>query len=307
MSNLNSIISQINSLTGFSLPSTTGSYIISASGPLGSGSVNTIIGQVNQLTGYSVPGTSVTFVSGSNIANQQIVIYVPTATSGTISTDGIYPGRVIKAEHVLRIIDALNGVSPNLIILSGSLSVTGSVSMSSSLALPFIADGSVLYVSNSQVVGAPLALSASYAISASHAETSSFAVTASYLTGTIASASYAITASYADFAALAATASYLDLDIFQIATGSITASVSTDPNNLFLIKSGSTEYLNISSSGDTTLYSDFFMIKGFNSKQPVFIVSQSIVQFATQSTAPVGTANNGAIWFTSTNLYVGLD
>lgn len=307
MSNLNSIIAQINSLTGYNIPSATGSYMISASGPLSSGSVNTIISQVNQLTGFTIPSTNVTFVSGSNISNQQVVIYVPTATSGTISTQGIQPGKIIKAEQVLRIINALDGVSPNLIVLSGSLSVTGSVSMSSSLALPFIADGDILYISNSQVVGSPLALSASYAISSSHAETSSFAYTASYLLGTIASASYAITASYADFAANASTASYLDLDLFQIATGSITASVSTSPSNLFLIKSGSVEYLNISSSGDTTLYSDFFMIKGFTSKQPVFTVSQSIVQFATQSTAPVGTANNGAIWFTATNLYVGLD
>lgn len=182
MSNLNNIISQINSLTGYNLPSTTGSYLISSSTPLSSGSVNDLIDQINQLTGFNIPATSVSYVSGSNIAGQQIVIYLPTAVSGTISTEGIEPGRVIKAEHVLRIIDALNGISPNLIILSGSLDVSGSVSFSSSFALPFIPEGSNLIISGGVVTGTFLppsssfAISASYAISSSHSEIADFAL-----------------------------------------------------------------------------------------------------------------------------------
>ena len=93
----------------------------------------------------------------------------------------------------------------------------------------------------------------------------------------------------------------------QITTGSITASVDVDSNNLFLIKSGSTQYFNISSSGNTTINSNLFIIKNFTTQQPVLTVSQSIVQFATQSSNPTNPANGGDIWFTSTELYVGLN
>jgi hypothetical protein len=94
---------------------------------------------------------------------------------------------------------------------------------------------------------------------------------------------------------------------FQIVSGSVTASVSEDPNNLFLIKSGSFSYINIASNSNTTINSNLFIIKNFTTQQPVLTVSQSIVQFATQSSNPTGTASNGGIWFTSTNMYVGLD
>ena len=93
----------------------------------------------------------------------------------------------------------------------------------------------------------------------------------------------------------------------QIATGSITASVSNDPTNLFLIKSGSTQYLNISSSSNTTLYSNLFIVKNFTTQQPVLTVSQSIVQIATQSFNPSGTTDAGSIWFTSSSMYIGLE
>ena len=93
----------------------------------------------------------------------------------------------------------------------------------------------------------------------------------------------------------------------QIATGSVTASVSNYPSNLFLIKSGSTEYLNISSSSNTTLSSNLFIIKNFTTQQPVLTVSQSIVQIATQSFDPSGTTLAGSIWFTSSSMYIGLE
>ena len=94
---------------------------------------------------------------------------------------------------------------------------------------------------------------------------------------------------------------------FQIVSGSVTASVSEDPNNLFLIKSGSFSYVNIASNSNTTVNSNLFIIKNFITQQPVLTVSQSLVSFATQSSNPTGTAPNGAFWFTSTNMYVGLD
>lgn len=117
---------------------------------------------------------------------------------------------------------------------------------------------------------------------------------------TDATASYALTASYVSSTVTAETP-------FLIATGSITASVSNDPSNLFLIKSGSTSYLNINSNSNTTLYSNLFIIKNFTNQQPVLTVSQSLVQFATQSSNPSGNALNGGIWFTSASLYVGLE
>ena len=134
---INSVITTINALTGYNLPTASG-YIISSSSELSSGSVNDIINYLNNLTGYSIPSTKVTLTSGSNIAGTPILYQVPTPVSGTISTEGIYPGAIIKADHVLRIINALNGVNPNLIILSGSLQVTGSANFSSSLVLPFV-------------------------------------------------------------------------------------------------------------------------------------------------------------------------
>jgi hypothetical protein len=120
------------------------------------------------------------------------------------------------------------------------------------------------------------------------------------------------TASYALFAVLAATASYVDAanivgNLFQIATGSVTASVNVNPANLFLIKSGSTQYFNISSSGNTDLYSNLFIVRNFTTQQPVLTVSQSIVQVQTQSFNPSGTTNAGSIWFTSSSFYVGLE
>ena len=147
MSSLNTIISQINSLTGYNLPTASNSYIISSSMPLSSGSVNDIVAQINQLPGYSIPATSVTVTTSSIEAGGPVVIYAPTPVSGTIPTTGIRPGAIIEAEHLLRIINALNGVNPNLIVLSGSLYVSGSSTMSQNLNLPFTADQNILYSS----------------------------------------------------------------------------------------------------------------------------------------------------------------
>lgn len=98
-----------------------------------------------------------------------------------------------------------------------------------------------------------------------------------------------------------------NLNTSRILTGSIIASVSMDPDNLFLIKSGSDSYLNIKSNGDTTIYSDLFIIKNFTTHQPILTVSQSIIQFVTQSLEPTGNIQAGSIWFTSSSFYIGLE
>lgn len=97
------------------------------------------------------------------------------------------------------------------------------------------------------------------------------------------------------------------LSLFQIATGSVSASVSVDASNLFLIKSGSNTHFSIDQDSTTTLNSNLFIIKNFDTQQPVLTVSQSIIQFATHSLNPTGTTLAGSIWFTSSSLYVGLE
>lgn len=125
---------------------------------------------------------------------------------------------------------------------------------------------------------------------------------------TIAQSGSVATASYALFAQNAATASYiqgLNLTTYQISTGSITASVDTNPANLFLIKSGSTDYFNIASDSTVTSYSNLFVIKNFTTQQPVFTVNSEIMLVATQSSTP--TPSNGGFWFTATDLYIGVE
>jgi len=121
------------------------------------------------------------------------------------------------------------------------------------------------------------------------------------LFGTSSWAQNALTASYISASAIPG------LDLSRIVTGSITASVDVDPNNLFLIKSGSNTYFNIANNSDTTLYSNQFIVKNFTTQEPILTISQSIVQFATQSLNPINPAKGGDIWFTSTELYVGLN
>ena len=53
----------------------------------------------------------------------------------TISTSGISPGQIIRSEHLLRVINALDGVTPIDIIITGSLSVSGSTSFTGSTYL----------------------------------------------------------------------------------------------------------------------------------------------------------------------------
>jgi hypothetical protein len=96
-------------------------------------------------------------------------------------------------------------------------------------------------------------------------------------------------------------------NLFQIATGSVTASVSTNSTNLFSIQAGNTSYFSIDQNSKTTLSSNLFIIRNFSTQEPVLTVSQSVVQFATQSSNPTGTTNAGSIWFTSASMFVGLE
>ena len=121
------------------------------------------------------------------------------------------------------------------------------------------------------------ALTASYfSGSITNAISASYALTASYFSGSITnaiSASYALTASYALNAGGTGTP-------FRISTGSISASVDVG-QNIFLITKNNIPVLTISQSG--------------------------VVIFSTQSQELVGPAPNGAIYFTSSSFFVGLD
>ena len=49
--------------------------------------------------------------------------------ANTISTSGIASGSIIRAEHAIRIIDALSGTTNNDVYITGSLGLTGSLSI----------------------------------------------------------------------------------------------------------------------------------------------------------------------------------
>jgi hypothetical protein len=296
--------------------------------------VNDIINQINSLSGIKIPSSSVVYTSGAltpQTSSQfpNATVYVPaTPPYGTIPTNGIYPGGVIKSEQILRIINALNGTNVDTIIVSGSFLTSGSNVLDGTLALPFIQDGNYLFVTGGLVTGSTTVPSASFATSASCAATASLPllgiVTASVASTTItftkgdqttfdiviSQSGSVASASYATYAANAGTASYAlngNFASYQISTGSVTASVGIDPTSIFLIQSASVPFFNIASNSDTTVYSDLFIIKGFTSQQAVLTVSESIVNIATHSIAPTGTTAAGNIYFTSNAMYIGLE
>ena len=99
----------------------------------------------------------------------------------------------------------------------------------------------------------------------------------------------------------------IGLNLSQISSGSVTASVNVGGQGIFLVKSGSYALMEISGSSEANIYSNLFIVKNFDTGKPVLTVSQSIVQFATQSTNPTGLTSAGSIWFTSSSMYVGLE
>ena len=90
-------------------------------------------------------------------------------------------------------------------------------------------------------------------------------------------------------------------------TGSTVFTSGTGTTDILLIKSGSTTFFNVKADSTTDIYSNQFYVRDLTTQQPVLTVSESIVQFATQSTAPVGSTQAGTIWFTSESFYVGLE
>ena len=178
MSSVNDLIAQINKISGFNIPSSSLTISTGSTTTVQTSSLfDTLIGNVNTLGGINVPIPSVMLITGS----QAFYNVSPTASDGTISTEGIYPGAVIKSEQVLRIINALNGTEDVIIIVSGSLLTSGSNVLNGSLALPFLNEGDILQISGGFVQGASQAnFTASYAISSSHALNSDRAITASY-------------------------------------------------------------------------------------------------------------------------------
>ncbi len=129
-------------------------------------------------------------------------------------------------------------------------------------------------------------------------------------------------------ASIAATASYIDPTFISqsaaasgfgsggssgtstfIATGSVTASVNAT-GDIFIIRSASYNPFTVSSTGLTTISgsaANLFLIKNA-SNQAVLTVSQSgVVILATSSVELTGPTANGAIYFTSNALFVGLD
>ena len=161
-------------------------------------------------------------------------------------------------------------------------------------------------------------------ISSSFANTSSFAqnfnpnATASYALQAL-TASYAVNADLLDgkdSSIFATTGS----NIFrgnQIVTGSVTITTAStnnyinigiDTTNNYIRTSGNDFYIiNSTPNKSITLSSDVFIIENYSTQKPVITVSQSIVQFATQSYDPTGSTQAGTIWFTSSSLYIGLE
>jgi hypothetical protein len=96
-------------------------------------------------------------------------------------------------------------------------------------------------------------------------------------------------------------------------SGSLTVTGSTQFNigtNVFLISSGSAPFLKVDSQGKTTISgsaSDLFLIKNAIGTSVLAISQSGLVTLSTQSMTLTNPAPNGAIYFTSGALYVGLD
>jgi len=94
----------------------------------------------------------------------------------------------------------------------------------------------------------------------------------------------------------------------KIITGSISAEVNID--DIFLVKSGSTEYFKIDSSGSTTVQNNaptLFLVKDSNNVEMLKVDNNKIITLATHSTYLTSSAPNGGIYFTSSSFFIGLD
>ena len=190
---------------------------------------------------------------------------------------------------------ALASVGPNQ--FSGSQAITGSLTVTQGIT------GSLFGTASLALANLVTASVSASTITFTKGDSTTFSVTVSQ-SGSIQSASYAL------FAQNAATASYVagfNFTGYQISTGSVTASVNTDPTSIFLIQSASLPFINIASDSSTTVSSDLFIIRGFTSQQPVLTVNGTILNVATHSIDPTGSTIAGNIYFTSGAMYVGLE
>jgi hypothetical protein len=113
---------------------------------------NEIIEEINRLSGYNVPTASYVYAQDPASVPLGATVYVvsPAPVSGSIPTEGIYPGGIIKSEQILNIINALNGVS------AYNISIAGSASLQTSLDLPFVANENLLISDSGSIEGTAL-------------------------------------------------------------------------------------------------------------------------------------------------------
>ena len=333
----NAEIGLSNAISDFDGPYTAGIYVSSGSNlayraaieipngvnfPAPSGSVNILFptnitgslriteGVTGSFSGsFEGDGSGITNISASSIVGlnlAQIASGSYTAsigasglqvnTSASISGSLTVQGTITAQTLVVQTITSSQELITGSLIVGGSLNAYGGVTGS--------LQGTASWANN--------AITSSYSLFATSASFASTASSVNLLSqSVIISGSLSLNSttssgfvSNADTLIFVGTASFAGLTSI---TSSLVIENQTNPASLFLIKSGSTKYFEVSSSGDTTVYSNLFIIRNFTNQQPVLTVSQSIVQFATQSLDPTSTAPNGGIWFTSTNMYVGLD
>jgi hypothetical protein len=294
MSNVNDIISQINSQVSVfsgsispaatsSVASTPPSSTISTAGITPGGVITSdqILRIINALNGVN---TNSIIISGS------------LSTLGTNVLNGTLALPFIEDGNYLFVTGGL--VTGNTAIASASFATSASYAATSSLPLLGIIGASadattITFTKGDQTTFDVVIAQSGFVESASYA---TFAQTAG-AASTATSSSYALTASFALNAG----------SPFLISTGSVIASVNNNTASIFLIQSASLPFLNIAPNSDTTVYSDLFIIKGFTSQQPVLTVSGSIVNIATHSIDPTGNTVAGNIYFTSGAMYVGLE
>jgi len=257
----------------------------------GSGSIVASASYAN----YAASAGTASYATSASYAQQ-----ATTASYSLNTTSASYAQQATSASYALNTTSASYAASSSYASnfnVSGNLVVGGDIT-ATTIHVQTITS-SIIFSSGSNIFGDATndtqTLIGTVSVSGSFNITGS--ATINNLTGSLyGTSSWALSASYVP-----------GLSLNSITSGSISASVDTNPNNLFLIKSGSTVFFNISSSSNTTLYSDLFIVKNFTTQQPVLTISQSVVQFATQSFNPSGTTTAGSIWFTSSSMYIGLE
>ena len=93
----------------------------------------------------------------------------------------------------------------------------------------------------------------------------------------------------------------------KIITGSISAEVNI--NDIFLVKSGSTEFLKIDNIGSTTIQNNsptLFLVRDLNNVEMLKVDNNKVITLATQSTELTSPAPNGGIYFTSSSFFIGI-